>query len=230
MPFVQRVVTPIYISRTKQQRHYQAPAPTSITTTPTAPASASASTPTTAIPIGSVGGSSTSTSNVAGTAEPASQWPQASATNGHIDDIDAMPLPSPPPSPPLPPWPDATNGGDPVAVLPTSTLQPTTFASNTVSVVTTTSAASAATANERRLRLERRCASDESEFDAVTNRTLSNALRQLASLMLIANDIFEELHAELQSFGGRTVQLAVRVGRLVERVDAFDPKLVAVRE
>lgn len=68
------------------------------------------------------------------------------------------------------------------------------------------------------------------EFEAVTNLTLSNALRQLASLVLIANDIFNELHGELQAVGERARGIKGRVERLGRTVEEFDPKLVAVRK
>lgn len=68
------------------------------------------------------------------------------------------------------------------------------------------------------------------EFDAVTNLTLSNALRQLASLVLIANDIFTELNKELHHIGDRTLVLKERIDTLDERVVQFDPKLVTVRK
>lgn len=68
------------------------------------------------------------------------------------------------------------------------------------------------------------------EFEAVTNLTLSNALRQLASLVLIANDIFTELNRELQLVGGRTMGLKGRLNKLEKIVDEFDPKLVTVRK
>lgn len=68
------------------------------------------------------------------------------------------------------------------------------------------------------------------EFDAVTNLTLSNALRQLASLMLLANDIFEELNKELGQITCRSKGIKSRIDKLGERVDEFDPKLVTVRK
>lgn len=68
------------------------------------------------------------------------------------------------------------------------------------------------------------------EFEAVTNLTLSNALRQLASLVLIANDIFTELNKELHHIGDRTLVLKERIDTLDERVVQFDPKLVTVRK
>lgn len=68
------------------------------------------------------------------------------------------------------------------------------------------------------------------EFESVTNLTLSNALRQLASLVLIANDIFTELNAELHNVGERARGIKGRIDRLSVTVEQFDPKLVAVRK
>lgn len=68
------------------------------------------------------------------------------------------------------------------------------------------------------------------EFEAVTNLTLSNALRQLASLVLIANDIFTELNKELHDIGERAIVIRQRIDTLDERVVQFDPKLVTVRK
>lgn len=68
------------------------------------------------------------------------------------------------------------------------------------------------------------------EFEAVTNLTLSNALRQLASLVLIANDIFTELNKELHDIGDRAIVIKQRIDTLDKRVEQFDPKLVTVRK
>lgn len=68
------------------------------------------------------------------------------------------------------------------------------------------------------------------EFESVTNITLSNALRQLASLVLIANDIFSELNAELQAIGERSKGIKHRIVVLEQNVERFDPKLVPVRK
>ncbi|XP_055678577.1 mucin-2 [Lutzomyia longipalpis] len=68
------------------------------------------------------------------------------------------------------------------------------------------------------------------ELEAVTNVTLSNALKQLASLVLIANDIFTELNAQLQSVSDRSRGIKSRIDALEQRVEAFDPKTVPVPE
>ncbi|KFB53254.1 AGAP001583-PA-like protein [Anopheles sinensis] len=66
----------------------------------------------------------------------------------------------------------------------------------------------------------------DNEFEALTNITLSNALRQLASLVFISNQIFTELHQELTSVSERSVGLRQRLDRLSEKVESFDPKQI----
>ncbi|EAT34950.1 AAEL012848-PA, partial [Aedes aegypti] len=66
------------------------------------------------------------------------------------------------------------------------------------------------------------------ELEAITNLTLSNALRQLASLVLISNQIFTELNKELASVSERSLGIKQRIDNLSKRVEEFDPKQVAV--
>lgn len=68
------------------------------------------------------------------------------------------------------------------------------------------------------------------ELEAVTNNSLSNALRQLASLVLIANDIFDDLAKQLQDVCARSNKLRTRINVLEENVLSFDPKKVTVRK
>lgn len=70
----------------------------------------------------------------------------------------------------------------------------------------------------------------DDELIAVTNNTLANALRQLASLLLVANDIFVELAKELQTVTQRTDALKNQIESLEEEVFTFDPKKVTVRK
>lgn len=233
MPFVQRVVTPIYISRAKKPTRL--PQPTTPTTTTTA-------------------------TSTAGTAVADSvRWHTPASFTADASDADAtntsetsvLPLPPPPPTP-SPPHTVHTTADYRLQQLAATCDQPSsdaapapTGASSPTTVLTTTTTAStcvvaARTAHSHYHQHQQMMNggvggggvvdADDSEFEAVTNRTLSNALRQLASLMLIANDIFAELHAELQAVGERTGGIRGRVERLVCRVDAFDPKLVAVRK
>lgn len=70
----------------------------------------------------------------------------------------------------------------------------------------------------------------EEELQAVTNNTLCNALRQLASLVLAADDIFQELGGQLQSINKRSEAIKVKITVLEARVDKYDPKEITVRE
>uniref|UniRef100_A0A6P7G811 Wiskott-Aldrich syndrome protein family member 3-like isoform X2 n=1 Tax=Diabrotica virgifera virgifera TaxID=50390 RepID=A0A6P7G811_DIAVI len=68
------------------------------------------------------------------------------------------------------------------------------------------------------------------ELEAVNNNTLCNALRQLASLVLAANDIFEDLGGQLEGIGKRSEVLRVRITNVGGKVEKFDPKEVTVRK
>lgn len=68
------------------------------------------------------------------------------------------------------------------------------------------------------------------EFDSISNITLSNALRQLASLVLIASDIFDDLQKELQQVGDRARVVQKKIVAVERRVSAYDPKTVTVRK
>lgn len=68
------------------------------------------------------------------------------------------------------------------------------------------------------------------ELQAVTNRTLSNALRQLASLVLLAEDVFGELTSQLHTVSERSSAARIKIERLTLLVDQYDPKKVPVRK
>lgn len=70
----------------------------------------------------------------------------------------------------------------------------------------------------------------DGELEAVSNATLANALRQLASVARIAQKIFDELNAELCQVSERSSKLKRRLGTVEEKVSAFDPKSVTVPE
>ncbi|KAK7867639.1 hypothetical protein R5R35_014830 [Gryllus longicercus] len=67
------------------------------------------------------------------------------------------------------------------------------------------------------------------ELETVANTTLSNALRQLASLVLIANDIFDSLTKELEDVRDRSSKLRKRIEAVEGKVSEYDPKTVTVR-
>lgn len=70
----------------------------------------------------------------------------------------------------------------------------------------------------------------DDELEAVTNITLSNALRQLASLVLVADDIFADLGHQLKAITERSERLRNKIGLIDEKVTAYDPKKVPVRK
>lgn len=70
----------------------------------------------------------------------------------------------------------------------------------------------------------------DEELQAVTNCTLSNALRQLASLVLLAEDIFSELTVQLQGVTERSKVAQTKIEKINELVEKYDPKKVPVRK
>lgn len=68
------------------------------------------------------------------------------------------------------------------------------------------------------------------ELESMCNITLSNALRQLGSLLVIANNMFSVLNCELQGITDRTNKIKQKIQLLEENVYSFDPKLVSVRK
>lgn len=70
----------------------------------------------------------------------------------------------------------------------------------------------------------------DEELQAVTNCTLSNALRQLASLVLLAEDIFSDLTSQLQDITGRSKIARTKIEKIYESVEKYDPKKVPVRK
>lgn len=68
------------------------------------------------------------------------------------------------------------------------------------------------------------------ELDAVTNCALSNALRQMASVAALADEVFRELRDQLVDVATRSASLKCRVQALGDIVDRADPKAVTVRK
>lgn len=68
------------------------------------------------------------------------------------------------------------------------------------------------------------------ELDAVTNCALSNALRQMASVAALADEVFRELRDQLADVATRSAGLKRRVQALSHLVDHADPKAVTVRK
>lgn len=71
---------------------------------------------------------------------------------------------------------------------------------------------------------------NESEFLAVNNGTLVNTLKQLASLVSHAGDIFTQISIIAAQVSGRAQSIKLRLDELEAKVELFDPKLVPVRK
>lgn len=72
----------------------------------------------------------------------------------------------------------------------------------------------------------------DNELESITNLTLSNAIRQLASLLVLSKEIFTELNEGLEKIGDRSVKMKERITVLHKKVEdpSYDAKLVVVRE
>ena len=70
----------------------------------------------------------------------------------------------------------------------------------------------------------------DNELEAVFNSTLCCAIRQLSSLLTVADDLFGSLVRDVTNITDRAAALHQRVQRVQEKVDTFDPKLVTVRK
>ncbi|XP_076675165.1 NHS actin remodeling regulator GUK-holder isoform X1 [Andrena cerasifolii] len=68
------------------------------------------------------------------------------------------------------------------------------------------------------------------ELEAVANGALTTTLKQLATLLTTAEDIFAELTAELTAVADRSSRLRQRIDKVEERLAAVDPKKVPVPE
>lgn len=72
----------------------------------------------------------------------------------------------------------------------------------------------------------------DNELEAITNLTLSNAMRQLASLLALSKEIFTELNRELEVVSERSTRIKSKLTSLQNKVDdpSYDAKLVVVRK
>ncbi|XP_019697098.1 uncharacterized protein LOC105183292 isoform X2 [Harpegnathos saltator] len=68
------------------------------------------------------------------------------------------------------------------------------------------------------------------ELEAVANGALTNSLKQLASLLTAAEDIFASLTVELAYVTDRSGHLRRRIDKVEERLSAVDPKKIPVPE
>lgn len=72
----------------------------------------------------------------------------------------------------------------------------------------------------------------DNELEAITNVTLSNAMRQLASLLVLSKEIFSELNKELELVSERSSRIKTRLTAIHSKVEdpSYDAKLVVVRK
>lgn len=68
------------------------------------------------------------------------------------------------------------------------------------------------------------------ELEAVANGALTATLKQLASLLIKAEDIFAELTQELTKVTERSASLRLRLNRVEQQLVLVDPKKIPVRE
>jgi ABC-type transporter Mla subunit MlaD len=71
---------------------------------------------------------------------------------------------------------------------------------------------------------------DDDARQLVTNWTLTACLRQLASLVSLAGDIFDQCQAQAQALNERTLQLRQRLDKVQSAVDALDSRTVKIRK
>ncbi|KYQ52398.1 Wiskott-Aldrich syndrome protein family member 3 [Trachymyrmex zeteki] len=67
------------------------------------------------------------------------------------------------------------------------------------------------------------------ELEAVANGALTSSLKQLASLLTVAEDIFANLTAELAQVAERSGDLRHKLDKVEERLSTVDPKKIPVR-
>lgn len=73
-------------------------------------------------------------------------------------------------------------------------------------------------------------ATDDDPRQLITNQTLSACLRQLASLVSLAADIFTHCQDEASVLHQRTIQLRQRLDRLQSNADQLDSRSVPIRK
>ncbi|KAK4026487.1 hypothetical protein OUZ56_015483 [Daphnia magna] len=72
---------------------------------------------------------------------------------------------------------------------------------------------------------------DDDARQCISNHTLSACLRQLASLVSLASDIFTQCHDQANDLHRRTVQLRQRLDRLQTNADQrLDSRAVPIRK
>jgi hypothetical protein len=67
-------------------------------------------------------------------------------------------------------------------------------------------------------------------LEYVTNATLSQAMRQLACLLRLADDLFQELGDQCNNINLSTSRINTRVLKLKKKVDKYNPKKESLRK
>jgi hypothetical protein len=70
----------------------------------------------------------------------------------------------------------------------------------------------------------------DNALECVSNQTLCDAMRQLASLLGHADSLFTELTAQCSTISRRSAALAERLTVLDERVAKYNPKKEKIRK
>ena len=73
-------------------------------------------------------------------------------------------------------------------------------------------------------------ATDDDPRTSISNATLSACLRQLASLVSLAGDIFSQCHGEAERIHQRTVALQGRLDKLTRAVESADSRTDPIRK
>lgn len=68
--------------------------------------------------------------------------------------------------------------------------------------------------------------SSNDEFDFIANFTLSNVLRQLASVLLVADEILTDLNDELKNIRHRTENVKQRIDGVERILEGFDSNII----
>lgn len=67
---------------------------------------------------------------------------------------------------------------------------------------------------------------DDDDFTSIANCTLSNVLRQLASVVLIADGIMTDLNGELQIIRSRTEKIRGRINGVEKSLENIDLTII----
>lgn len=97
------------------------------------------------------------------------------------------------------------------------------------SIATTTTTIATATANDQPSTSNASKASNSKshdDFTTIANCTLANILRQLASVVLVADEILSDLGSELQSIRDRSVNIQKRIVGVEKSLENVDTTII----